>query len=100
MHTLFTFGASHTGFKWFDAEKYTAGPFKNILNHMSRIYQEHFFLQNLVTLGDYFYSTRGWNKMYSNSSNFIEDLNNNRGNRPEYKERLLALKHFGLYKFK
>lgn len=41
---------------------------------------------------------RGWNKMYD-SSNFIEDINNTKGNRPEYKEKLLALKHFGVYFF-
>ena len=33
------------------------------------------------------------------SSNFIEDLNNTKGNRPEYKEKILALKHFGVYWF-
>ena len=64
------------------------------------MYQEHFFLQNFVTLGNYFYSTQGWSKLYPDSSDFLEDINNTKGNRPEYKERLLALKHFGAYRFR
>ena len=48
-------------------------------------------------MGEWSFSTLGWNENYPNNYNFIQDLNNEKGDHPEYKERLLKLKFFGMY---
>ena len=88
------------GMKWFDlAFMYELGPMLNFVNHISRQLQEYFFLQRFLSISDFFISTSiGWADRY-NASTFLDDLNDKKGEHPEYKERLLALKHLGLYKF-
>lgn len=56
-------------------------------------------LQQIVTFGDYWVSLRNWNADYPSHYNFIQDINNEKGDHPEYKERLSSVKYFGMYYF-
>ena len=102
VHTLFTFGSQHQGWK-FNSVTSTRGDEKgwwtHLADHIGKHVQEWLILQDFATPFEYFISKIGWAKQYGHSE-FLPDLNNELPVKNlKYKERMLALKHFGLYKF-